>query len=199
MKAYEFFQIRHAVKSHLTSKYDIVKYRGKIRIPEASFNKRNDKLIYEGFAKRMKENSEAMQFCIANDMFNGRDWIYDGYEDSASYYEEYRNVKRCKYEVINKELEELESFITSKGITYDNLFQKTKSGKNAPILQLYFSKRILPDTFIALDVLYDGVISRLHLEHSTDPAISEKLFSLTKYKTFCKIESSKLSFNKTGV
>lgn len=180
-----FYQTYLATKLHFTSSYDAFKFCGKVPNIEAKFEKLKGNPLFERWRTKVKDTQHAAQVSLANQLIVGSNWVFDmTIEDSLSIYSEWNKT----HDAIGYHTTEDFKFIRSlfekgKLKTYDDLIQKTKNG-HAPLLQLYVANRVLPDTVVAFNLFRPAFLDRWLEEYKIDPAISSKVFALTKYSPY---------------
>jgi hypothetical protein len=81
MSGFEAYKIYVALKNHFTKEgYDYVKFNGKAKLKQSSFDSRKDKVFFEKLAK----HADLENFLIANFIENNRLWIRDlAYSEDA--------------------------------------------------------------------------------------------------------------------
>jgi len=72
-KAFDAFQEYVALKMHLTSDYDYVKFEGRTTLKESSLEKRNDRRFFEKLAHRQKRDVHG--FLVAQLSHDPRLWV----------------------------------------------------------------------------------------------------------------------------
>lgn len=101
MTPYEAYKLYLALKSHFTLKtYDYFKYQGKVKATLASYNKRNDKWIFERLAK----HPNLKMFLVANFIKNQTFWLGDFIHSEEVYTEYQKKIQSLKYN-FTKEIE----------------------------------------------------------------------------------------------
>lgn len=95
MTAFEAYQMYLGIKSHFAqTTYSYVKYQGKVRANEQTFNKRNDRYFFEKLSKQ----PDLMNFLIAN-FLEGDIWVRDLFNDEsfARYADWQRRIQSLTY------------------------------------------------------------------------------------------------------
>jgi len=200
---YTFFKVHRAVKLHLNTPYDVIKYQGKTKTTISEFEGRQDRYTFTKFSKKCSNSSDAIEMCVANFMSIGNDWIYEDPENIYKNLAEYRKIKSALVYNIGNDLIALKAIIKVRLDSFQSLFSKTPSGNKAPLLQLYLSKKIIADTLIAIDRVYPFINDWIKT-YENDPMLSKLIFMLSKYATFSSEHSQttdkvKLFVNEFGV
>lgn len=108
-----------AVRLHFTKdSFDVFK-SSRVRIPEATFNKRNDRLLFERLAKKFPMDNELVQYFVSNFAYGNTKVIYEE-EESVSCFKEWTKRK----ESITKTLSDDINII----IRYAEVNKLSKSG-----------------------------------------------------------------------
>lgn len=94
MTPYEAFKLYLALKSHFTLKtYDYFKYQGKVKATLASYNKRNDKWVFERLAK----HPDLKMYLVSNFINNQHFWLGDFIHSEEVYTEYQKKIQSLKY------------------------------------------------------------------------------------------------------
>lgn len=188
---FSFYKAYLAVKLHFTTSYNAIKYCGKTKAKESDFYVRNDHAIFEKWASKVKNQNEAIELSVANFMVSN-EWVHGTTEDGISIYTKWKSTQAALTHFIELDYNVIASFIEKHNIQYANFIQKTPKGNKAPLLQLYLTGKILPDTMVSLDSIHHPFISSWLQEYSSDPLVSREVFKLDKYRPFIKPDYSKL-------
>lgn len=71
-----------AVKLHFTTeKYDVFEMNGRVNGSRATFDRRNDRQIFERLANKFKTDHEYIQFLVANFAYGHRNAVYSNESD----------------------------------------------------------------------------------------------------------------------
>jgi len=76
MTGYSACCLYRAMKLHFNTEYDFVKYNGKVKYPESTFNENKHKFTYDKLAKKYSDE-ELKKFYLANFVTNENVWIQD--------------------------------------------------------------------------------------------------------------------------
>jgi hypothetical protein len=192
ISGFAFYKIHTAISLHFNSKYDVIKYAGKVPKIDERYGKKSNQSLYERWGKACKDTSLAYELCIANGITHESEWVYSELNGAFATYKAWKETRN--YQSIENDFKYLGSLISSKKAEfYDDLIQKTKSGKTPPLLQLYLGDGILPDTVVVLDAIHTKFFEKWMKDYENDPLISVKLSKLNKYKSFVKFNLDKLT------
>jgi hypothetical protein len=190
---YAFYKIYHPLYLHFTTPYNVLKYRGKVKMLDRdSFEKLSNKGIFYGWGKKFDNAIHAGNVVLSNMIYNDYDdFVYRDKQDAIDIYYEWKKVKESSVEVLKRDCMGLVDHLKTLS-TWQNFLKKTPSGKTAPLLQLYQHKKIHPESLIALDSIHP-FIDDWKNDYAIDPLISERVFKLTKYRPFVKIDKNKVT------
>lgn len=78
MDGFEAYRYYMALKLHFTTdKYDVFQYDGKVLAKRETFEKRNDKYLFEKMATKKKTPRNMVDFCVANFAHYNLQMMYD--------------------------------------------------------------------------------------------------------------------------
>ena len=144
MEPFEVYKLYLAVKLHFTKKdYDIIKYRGKVRIKEETYKKRKDLVSIKKLA-RDYTREEVINFLIAN-FVSGERWggLFD--TDAARRYKEWSVRKNQREYRFQQDVSKLMLEMESRNIS--NPFVE-KNGEHPLTFRLYFGNIINCNMYI---------------------------------------------------
>lgn len=198
ISGFDFYRAYLAIKLHFTTKYDVIKYCGKTKASADDFAVRNDRLMFEKWGKRSSKASDAIETSVANFIIGEKDWVYGDVENGIMIYTKWKGIKSSLTYNITQDYNHLKSFLGSKVKHYDDFLSQTANGNKAPLLQIYLSGRLVPDTIVSLDRI-QPFLADWTIRYSDDPLVTNELFKLVKYRTFSKPDMDKLIpiFNST--
>jgi hypothetical protein len=186
MNGWEVFLVFHPLHLHFTTEYDIFKYRQKVRgVSFEAFQKRNDRTFFDRIATKAQTKEKAAGLCLANFIYESGNWLHQDLNYSWSVYTLWiKNRKQIK-ENVEHDLTLLENLIKSQKVeSNEKLYTKTGRGGLPPLLQLYQTKKILPETICLLNRNHQFLHNWVDLV-SSDPLASDCVFRLIKYTPFC--------------
>jgi len=191
ISGFDFYRAYLAIKLHFNTPYDVIKYCGKTKATQSDFVARNDKFIFEKWAKACPKASDAIDVCVANSMGNVKTWAHQDIDTGMVLHTAWVAKKAAITHHISKDIYFISSYVGSKIPAYSDAIEKTKSGNKAPLLQLYLSGKILPDTIVALDK-FSPFLEKWKGDYSNDPLVTAEVFKLVKYRPFSKPNLEKL-------
>ena len=191
VSGYDFFKVQLSIKLHFTTNYDVVKYLGKTKYTYEDYQAKPDKFVFERFGKKCKTVKDVIGLSVANTMFGEKDWVFNDIASALSRYNKWIGTTSALTYNITQDFKFISGLIDTKLKSYDKLLETTKSGNKPPLLQLYLSKRILPDTLVYMDS-HEDFLSPWRQEYSNDPMVDQVLFRVQKYKAFIKPKDSEL-------
>lgn len=146
MNPFEAYQMFLAMKRHFTSDYDFIKYNGKVKVSEASLEKRRDKYMFHKLAKQ----PDPIGLVLANLFINPSMWVGELFDETAS-----RN-----YAAMKKRRETLTYTFKQELLQFDSLSKSMRVAKGAypPILKAYRTGKVSPETLLILNDL-GGIFS----------------------------------------
>lgn len=192
---YDFYKIHKAIKLHMNTPYDVVKYRGVTKSTLQEFESKSDKFTFVRYSKKCNNVAEAIEMCVACFMTSGNDWIHDDPETNYKNLTDWQKIHSSLCYNLGNDLQALTTLVEEKLDGFNSLINKTKSGNKAPLLQLYISNKVLVDTVLFIDSIHP-FISEWIDEYQNDPMLKKTLFQLSKYKSFSKAFAFKDALKK---
>lgn len=169
-----------AMKSHFTQKnYDYIKYNGKIRANEKSFDRRKDVYMFHKLSKLGDVEARV----LANFLHNPKVWVGDIISDSGQrIYTEFVKRNQSLSRMFSQDIKKLNMDFNSNFIV--------KDGQWPRVVKLYKAKEISIETVLIINQLID--IFPYWNENITDTIIWPMMYNqLTKYKPFLKFDEKK--------
>jgi hypothetical protein len=186
MNGWEVWKVYQPLLLHFTTKYDVLKYGGKAKnITHDRYIERNDKTFFEHIATKINK-SEVGQFCIANFAHNEEQWLYT--DTKFDIFTKWKSIRSAITQNFTTDIKTLSEHKAKLG-TWGSYINKTSSGRNAPLLQMYLHRFILPETMIILDKIHP-FLDVWEDEYPFDPLAEAEIKKLTKYRPFSKISLS---------
>lgn len=184
MIGYDLYRIYEPIRLHFETTYDVFKYKAKTKaITRDKFETRKDKYIFEKVANRLQSPKTAGQVCLANFVYNNRDWLYHEYSEISEVYHRWKGNLGDVRSNFSDQVDKLVTIAKENGITAERMFEKTPSGKYPPALQLFMHGRVYKET-IAILSYYKDFIETWVADFDHDPLVSDQLFLLKKYQPF---------------
>jgi len=177
-----------AIKAHFNTKYDYIKFNGKIKTNYSTFEKRKDKVLFIRLAN--KNWDYIIPFMIANFVANENLWIGDlilNAESETTYFA-WKKKRARIYTETRTELEAIQKFIEKHDLHFNDLF-KIDNEKLPIIFRLMIQRFISMETYLILDMI-------LHFSKSFEslldnPIYSKWEFKLRKYNSFLALDEKR--------
>lgn len=171
-----------AIKSHFVSdKYDYFRYNGMVRADLSSYNKRRDKYFFEKLAKKLKNPDLVEKFFVSVAVQNPNKWIGEfSNQESFEIFEQWTAIIQSISYRLKKDLNYLID-------NYSNLktVLSINNGQYPPLLKLYYSKKIMLETLVTMDMIM-GYLSMWDGKISDTVIWPETLKLIDKYQPFYK-------------
>lgn len=181
-QTYKYFM---AVKLHLTTdRYDVFKSNGKVSGSRQTFEKRNDRFLFEKLGRKFSQPRELIEYFVANIAYGNKNVIYSS--DSDSNYETWVKRKESRTYSFTQDLRTIQTHIESNNLKFENLFD---THNNVPeLLKLYVGGHISMETMVIIDEFE----SYLPNWKSLALVWGDQLRILNKIKNFVKYDKDKL-------
>lgn len=152
-KAFKYFQ---AIKLHFTSeRYDVFEMNGRVTGTRASFEKRNDRGLFEKLAKKFDTDRELIQFLAANFAYGHRNVVYS--VESDEYYKLWMRRKESITQVFKNDLNSIISHLEKSNISGEALFS-IENGM-PELLNMYIGGHVSLETMVILQN-FDDYLSK---------------------------------------
>jgi hypothetical protein len=183
---FEVYKMYLALKNHFTKlDYDYVKYNGKTRASEKSFQGRNDVYFFKKLGTKYSE-AEALGYFVSNFVNDGKGYIRNFSDDI------YKQWKIHQESFTYKFKQDVSLLLDDVNHPYEQTFEtifKAPKGKHPPILQRYFAQEISLETLVVFETCL-GYVSDLDRVLS-DPIWKEVRLKILKYQPFLTIDCKK--------
>ena len=138
-----------ALKSHFTTSYDFIKYRGKIRASRVAFENVRGKYFYEKLARKY-EPEQLIEHLVANMLGDTIPWIGDiaGEEGTDNYLAWKKRKHRRSYSFDN-DIQTIFDYAESNTISVDECIA-VQPGYHPPLLHMLLNRKIELESFIIL-------------------------------------------------
>jgi hypothetical protein len=181
-KAFKYFV---ALKLHFTSeKYDVFETNGRVNGSRESFDKRNDRLLFEKLAKKFSTDRELIQYIAANIAYGNKNVVYSS--ESEEYYDTWVKRKESISRVFQMDLNTIQKELENANKSKDWIYS-IESG--APLLlNLYVGGYITLETMVILEEL-EGYLSKW------EPLIMlwhDHFLTIHKSKRFVKFDRNRV-------
>jgi hypothetical protein len=181
MTPYQAAQTFMALKMHFTTdRYDIVKYRGRVKMTRENFENRKDKFRLEKLAKTMNDE-EIVHYFVAN-FVSKSDYagLFD--DQSETRYKQWLAHKQSLSYNFGNEVKRLFRDAQEAGLCYNDVFVSSEQ-QHPPVLVAYLAKEISIETFIILDRLNSFT------EKMVSDVVTEGILrTARKYDPFLKVD-----------
>ena len=187
-KAYKYFM---AVKLHFTTeKYDVFEKNGRVTGSRETFNRRNDKGIFEKLSRKFTNDQEYIQFLVANFAYGHQNVVYS--IESDDYYSLWVKRKESMSRVFQVDLDTITRYMEDYNASFEDLY--TIENGNPPLLNMYLGGHITLETMVILQD-FDDYLSKW------EPLIMlwhDHFLVIRKVKRFVKYDKSKVEmlYNK---
>lgn len=186
MTGFEVYKMYLALKNHFTKPdYDYVKYNGKTRASEKSFEGRNDVYFFKKLGTKYSE-ADALGYFVSNFVNDGKGYIRNFSDDI------YKRWKIHQESFTYKFKQDVSLLLDDVSHPYEQTFEtifKAPKGQHPPILQRYFAQEISLETLVVFETCL-GYVSDLDRVLS-DPIWKEVRLKILKYQPFLTIDCKK--------
>jgi hypothetical protein len=182
MNGYEAYKEYLALKQHFTKPtYDYIKYNGKVRSNQDSFNKRKDKVFFDKLAK----HENVHNFLIANLVKDPKVWVKElAYSENAEQiYLEWKKRQQSLSYHFKTELGKLDE-------EFNSNFKPTKNESHPFLFRLYLAEVISLET---LCILLKVTKSKKYWDDimEYDPIYETIKLTIEKYTPLIKFDEDK--------
>ena len=147
MDGFKAFKYMTALKLHFTTeKYDVFETGCKVKGSRETFEKRNDRKLYELLADKFPTERELIQFIVANLAYGHRDIVYSS--DSDDYYQLWTKRKESITQVFRNDLSNIVAHFAKQNLPGNALYS-IESGM-PELLNLYLGGRVSLETMVIL-------------------------------------------------
>ena len=169
MDGYTAYKLYLAIKLHFTSdSYDVFINKGRVRATYDSYQKRNDRSIFEALSYKLKSEKEYIQYIASNFMYGHPNVIYESFDDGMVRYMEYTKRKQSITRVFVDGLSKLHTVDCHE------------------IFDAYLKNVIALETVVILDTL-ENVCDRAY-----NPLVEDQMRLIRKSQGFVKFDKSKI-------
>lgn len=178
-KPFQVYILLHCLKLHFNSdRYNIFTSKGKIRLSEEAFEKRNDRMIYYVVSCKV-DKREMMNFLLSN-IIHGNTWIGDIAENGLMvYYKWKEKIQKLNYLFLT----EMEQLLEEDDL--DSLF--SLKSFHPPIIRKYMANKVSLETLCILEETYPFT----HSFDSSDYVLQDIKKKIKKYTPFLEIDINK--------
>lgn len=174
-----------AIKLHLTTdRYDVFKSNGKVSGSRETFERRNDRFLFEKLGRKFNQPRELIEYFVANIAYGNKNVIYSS--DSDNHYETWIKRKESRTYTFTQDLSVIQSHLESNDLGLEKLFD---THNNVPeLLKLYVGGHISLETMVIINEF------ETYLPNWKSLALvwGDQLRVLNKIKNFVKYDKDKL-------
>ena len=183
------YQTYVLIKSHFTSAYDYVKFRGKNNtITEQTFKKRKDRPLFHQLATILNESEDA-SFFISKFIENEQQWVGDITFHKIESMKIYRAWKtRMELMIDNYKIDLMN--IGNKGYTWQDILS-VRNETHPLLFKLVNQKKITPETYIIIDSFTNFIDKTIELMKN-DNLYRSLNFKYQKYRSFIQADPKKI-------
>lgn len=186
MTGFEVYQVYLALKNHFNKPdYDYVKYNGKTRASEKSFQGRNDVYFFKKLGTKYSE-SDIVNYFVSNFIVDSKGYIRNLSDDVYKKWKIHQESFTYKFKQdVNLLLEEV-------GFPYEENFEfifHANKGEHPTILKRFYASDISIETLVIFDTCL-GFINQFD-KVLTDPIWKDTRMKIVKYKPFLDIDCKK--------
>ena len=181
-RTYKFFM---AIKLHFTTdRYDVFESDGRVSGSLTTFEKRNDKFLFEKIGRKFNEPRQLIEYFVANFAYGNTGVIYSS--ESDQYYDTWISRKESRSHLFKQQLNEIGRHLEQSELGYKSLF---RIDNNVPeLLKLYVGGHVHLETVVLLDEFENFLPSWRSIGRYWDC----ELRILNKIKKFVKYDSNKV-------
>jgi hypothetical protein len=145
-----------ACKLHFTNeKYDLFEHNGRVKTNRESFERRNDKRLFEKLSRKFKKDKEIIQFIVANFAYNNTGFVWDDNSVSEDNYIRWMKTKESIHHTFKKDLSTLKFIQEQNKFPFDRLIKMLDKDSPYPVLlTAYLGKQVTIETLVILEDVY---------------------------------------------
>lgn len=144
-QTYKYFM---AIKLHLTTdRYDVFKSEGRVSGTRETFEKRNDRFLFEKLGRKFSTPRELIEYFVANIAYGNKHVIYSN--ESDEYYDTWIKRKESRTYIFKQQLQYIKNYLEDSNLKLEDLFD---IHNNIPeLLKLYVGGHIHLETMIIIN------------------------------------------------
>ena len=174
-----------AIKLHFTTdNYDVFKADGRVSGTRATFEKRNDRFLFDKIGRKFDKPRDIIDYFVANFAYGNKHVIYSS--ESSEYHETWTSRKDSRTHTFKMQMDVILKHLEDNKLKYEDLFN---IDNNVPeLLSMYVGGHIHLETMVILDELEDFLPQwePLHM------LWSDQLRIMNKTKKFVKFDRTKI-------
>lgn len=185
IEAFQTYKYFMAIRLHLTTdRYDVFQSNGKVSGSRATFEKRNDKFLFEKIGRKFDTPRELIEYFVANIAYGNMSVIYS--QESDDYYQQWIARKESRTAMFKSQLSQIYNYLELNQKKYEELFS---IDDNVPeLLNLYVGGYVHLETIVILNE-FENFLPKW------EPLCmiwGNQLRILNKMKNFVKFDKDKL-------
>ena len=150
MDGYQAYRYFMAIRLHFTTdKYDVFEKNGRVTGKRETFEKRNDRGLFEKLANKFTKDKDLIQYLVANFAYGNNGVIYS--TDSDEYYDVWIKRKESMRRVFELDLITIQRHLENNKKIYNDLYSIDEY--SPLLLNLYLGKQITLETMVILNDL----------------------------------------------
>ena len=148
IEAFQTYKYFMAIKLHLTTdRYDVFESNGRVAGTRKTFDKRNDRFLFEKLGRKFNTPRELIEYFVANIAYGNNAVIYS--QESDDYYQQWQLRKESRTAMFKKQMSQIYNYLEVNHKKYEDLFSIEE---NVPeLLNLYVGGYIHLETVVILD------------------------------------------------
>jgi hypothetical protein len=181
-QAYKYFM---AIKLHLTTdRYDVFQSNGRVSGTRVTFEKRNDRFLFEKLGHKFSQPRELIEYFVANIAYGNKNVIYSS--ESDEHYDIWIRRKEARTYMFKQQLDYIRTYLETDNKKFEDLFSIEN---NIPeLLKMYVGGYIHLETMIIIN----DVENFLPKWKPLVMLWGDQLRILNKIKKFVKYDKDKL-------
>ena len=181
-QTYKYFM---AIKLHLTTdRYDVFQSNGRVSGTRATFEKRNDRFLFEKLGRKFSQPRELIEYFVANIAYGNKNVIYSA--ESDEYYNVWMKRKESRTYSFTQDIATIRTHLEKNKLSFENLFDTDNTVPE--LLKLYVGGHIQLESM----VIIDDFEAYLPKWKSLSVLWGDQIRILNKIKKFVKYDKNKL-------
>jgi hypothetical protein len=174
-----------AIKLHLTTdRYDVFESNGRVSGTQVTFEKRNDRFLFQKLGQKFDKPRELIEYFVANIGYGNKNVIYSS--ESDEHHDIWIKRKEARTYIFKQQLEYIRTYLETDNKKYEDLFS---INDNIPeLLKLYVGGYVHLETMVIIDDVENFL-------PKWEPLVmlwGDQLRILNKIKKFVKYDKDKL-------
>ena len=183
--AFETYKYFMAIKLHLTTdRYDVFETNGRVSGSRETFDKRNDRFLFEKLGNKFNTPRELIEYFVSNIGYGNKNVIYSGESDEN--YEMWQKRKESRSYTFERQLDHIREYIEDNNKKYEDLF--CIDNYVPELLKMYVGGHIHLETIVILND-FENFLPKW------EPLVlvwGDQLRILNKIKKFVKYDKTKI-------